>query len=110
MNDITSLDVSTPRDLQEVTGIDKSAKERIPLLADLSVALKGVFNPAASKSHVTLKGVGSAAAQALVLTIAAKTLSANVLFTDYKLARKENGTFDWDAPALLADGNVPAWT
>src|SRR4051812_43423068 len=80
-NDTTSLEVSTPREMQTVTGLDKSAIERIGLLADLSITVSGVFNPSAAGSHVTFRDVTSSAAKATVLTIAGKTLSANVLYT-----------------------------
>lgn len=110
INDVTKLDVKTPRAMEDVTGLDKLAIERIPLLADLSIDLEGVFDPDASKSHVTFKDVGSSAAKAVVLTIAAKSLSPSVLFTDYALTRDQKGTFNWKAPGVLADGTVPAWT
>ena len=48
INDVTNLEFATPRGVQEVTGIDKSAIERLLLLADFSCTLNGVFNDAAS--------------------------------------------------------------
>ncbi len=36
-NDITDLSISTPRGVQDVTGVDKSAKEALLLLADCSL-------------------------------------------------------------------------
>src|SRR6266545_7189056 len=89
-NDITSFDFATPRDVQEVTGIDKSAVERLLLLADFSINLTGVFNPDASLSHDVFKTVPSTSvARTTTLTIGGKTLAAEVLYTDYSLTRSE---------------------
>jgi hypothetical protein len=110
-NDCTSLDISTPRDTQDVTGIDKSAKELLPLLADGSIDASGVFNDAASKSHVTLKDVATVSgSKAVALNISAQTLSMNMLQTDYKLSRADSGALTWQAPFSLADGTAPAWS
>jgi hypothetical protein len=56
-NDITSIDVSTPRGMQDITGLDKSAIERLLLLADGTVTLNGVFNTATNMSHDVFKTV-----------------------------------------------------
>jgi hypothetical protein len=110
-NDIRSLDIATPREVQDVTGIDKSAIERIFLLADGSVDMNGVFNDAASKSHVTLKGVATASASvAVAINVSGQTLSMNMLQTDYALSRGDDGAFTWKAPFVLADGTAPAWS
>jgi hypothetical protein len=112
INDVTDLDFSTPRKAQDVTGIDKSAMERLLLLADFSISLKGVFNPAATtSSHAVFRTVPSTSvARTTTLVIAAQTLPNEVLYTDYKLTRKNDGSFTWDAPGSLADGTVPTWS
>ena len=43
-NDILSVSIGTPRGVQDITGIDKSAIERLLLLAHGSITLNGVFN------------------------------------------------------------------
>src|SRR4030067_714738 len=58
-NDLGNFSLSTPHGVQEVTGIDKSAYERILLLADASVTLNGFFNDASQKSHDVFKTVSS---------------------------------------------------
>lgn len=109
-NDITSFDFATPRDVQEVTGIDKSAVERLLLLADFSINLAGVFNPDASKSHVVFSTVPSSSVlRTVALGIGGKTLSNEVLFTDYALNRSEKGELTWKAPGVLGSGVVPTW-
>ena len=110
-NDVRSLDLATPREVQDVTGIDKSAYERLFLLADGSVDMNGVFNDAAGKSHVTLKGVATASASvAVAIGVSGQTLTMNMLQTDYALSRGDDGSFTWKAPFTLADGTPPAWS
>jgi len=110
-NDITNLDFSTPRGVQDVTGIDKSAIERILLLADFSCTLNGVFNPAANQAHDVFKTVPSTSvARTVTSVIAAKTLAPETLFTDYQLTRAQSGEFTFQAPGVLADGTVPTWS
>jgi hypothetical protein len=109
-NDITNFQLATPRGLQTVTGLDKSAEERIVLLADATITLNGVFNPSASKSHQTLRTVTSSGSQRTVsLEIASQTLAMEMLFTDYNLNRAQDGSFVWTSPGSLADGTVPTW-
>jgi hypothetical protein len=92
-NDITDLQFSTPRGVQDVTGIDKSAIERLLLLADFSVSFNGVANFAASPSaHDVFKTVPSTSVNRTVtLTISAKTLACETLFTDYQIKRGTTG-------------------
>lgn len=109
-NDITELSFSTPRAVQDVTGIDKSAFERLLLLADFSVDLKGVFNDAANLSHDVFKTVPSTSvARTVTLTVSGQTLPNECLFTDYALSRSSSGELTWAAPGVLADGTVPTW-
>ena len=110
-NDVTNLTFSTPRAVQDVTGLDKSAMERLLLLADFSVTLNGVANFAASPSaHDVFSTVPSTSvARTVTLTIGGKTLANETLFTDYQLTRGNDGALTWTAPGVLADGTVPLW-
>ena len=54
-NDVTNFEFATPRAVQDVTGVDKSAFERLLLLADFSCTFNGVFNDAANQSHAVFK-------------------------------------------------------
>lgn len=109
-NDFTNLQFATPRGVQDITGIDKSAYERLLLLADFSVTFNGVFNPAANMSHDVFKTVTSTSVNRTVtLTVSGKTLANECLFTDYPLNRSDSGEFTFSAPGVLADGAVPTW-
>jgi hypothetical protein len=109
-NDITNLTINTPRAEQDITGVDKSARERLLLLADMTVSLNGVFNDAANMSHAVLKTVPSTSvARTTTLAISGQTLAGELLYTDYALTRGQDGSFTWAAPGALADGTVPTW-
>lgn len=110
-NDITNLAISTPRAVQDVTGIDKSAFERLLLLADASFTLNGVFNDAAGASHAVFKTVPSTSvARTTTAAVSGQTLAPELLYTDYQLTRADDGALTWSAPGVLADGTVPTWS
>lgn len=110
VNDLTNLQISTPRGVQDVTGLDKFAYERTLLLADASITLNGVFNPTTNAGHDVFKTVPSTSVpRTTTLTIASKTLACELLYTDYNLTRAQTGEFTYTAPGVLADGTVPTW-
>ena len=112
INDVTNFEFATPRGVQEITGVDKSAMERLLLLADFSIGLNGVFNPTATtSSHAVFKTVPSTSVNRTVTLVhAAQTLAAECLFSDYALTRAAGGELTWTAPGVLADGTVPTWS
>ena len=109
-NDITNIDFSTPRDEQDITGLDKSARERLLLLADFTVSISGVFNDASNMSHDVFKTVpSSSVARTTTLAISGQTLAGELFYTDYSLSRSSGGELTWSAPGALASGAVPTW-
>lgn len=113
-NDITNWTLSTPRAVQDVTGVDKSANERILLLADISVTYNGVLNPAANMSHAVFSTVPStsvARANTLQVTSAGSPiLDFTCIFTDYQLTRAATGELTWQVPGSGSNGTVPTWS
>ncbi len=110
-NDVTNLEFGTPRTVQDVTGVDKSANERLLLLADFTITLNGVFNDASNQSHDVFKTVpSSSATRTVVLVHSGQTMTAECIFTDYALTRAATGELTWSAPGSLANGTAPAWT
>jgi len=114
-NDITNWQFSTPRGVQDVTGVDKSAIERLLLLADFSVTLNGVFNDSANQAHAVFKtvpstSVGRTTTITITGTVGANTLAPEVLYTDYSLSRGTDGSLTWSAPGVLQNGTVPTWS
>lgn len=112
INDVTNFNFATPRGVQDVTGVDKSAFERLLLLADFSVTLNGVFNDAATTgAHTVLKTVPSTSVlRQVVLAVSGQSLTNECLFTDYALTRAQSGELTWTSPGVLADGTVPTWS
>jgi hypothetical protein len=109
-NDITNMDFATPREEQDITGLDKSARERLLLLADFTVSINGVFNDASNMSHDVFKTVSSSSvARTTTLAISGQTLAGELFYTDYALSRSSSGELTWSAPGALAGGVVPTW-
>lgn len=111
-NDFNSLQFATPLAVQDVTGLDSFAMERIALLGDMSLTGNGAaMNPAASKSHVTLANqTDRRTARTVTIVVNGKTLAAEMLFTDFSYNRGADGSLPFTAPAVLADGTIPAWS
>lgn len=115
-NDNTNYTFTTPKNTQDVTGVDKFANERILLLADFTVTLNGVFNTAANLSHAVFSTIPSTSVIRSVeidpigTTTGFPKLVCNTWLTDYQITRANTGELTWQVPGSLADGNVPTWT
>lgn len=111
-SDVTNFEFSTPIAVQEVTGIDKYAMERLLLLADFSITMNGVFDDAATDSaHSVLKDVGSTrVARTVAIGVSGQSLSNECLLTDYQLTRGDDGSLTWSCPGVLANGVAPTWS
>jgi hypothetical protein len=109
-NDVTNLDFAIPRGIQDVTGVDKAAVERILGLADFSITLNGIFNDAANLSHAVFATVSSTSIiRTVTLGASGQSLPNETYFTDYSLTRSSAGELTWTAPGVLGDGTVPTW-
>jgi hypothetical protein len=109
-NDLTSLDFATPREESDITGLDKSARERLLLLADFTVSVSGVFDDASNMAHDVFKTVpSSSVARTTTITISGQVLAGELFYTDYALARGSDGSLTFSAPGSLAGGVVPTW-
>jgi len=117
-NDITSFNVSTPRGVQDITGLDKSAVERILLRADGNISMTGVYNAStADKSHDVFKsvptqsGTGTGATRTVVIVYpGTKTLTMECVLTDYQVSMGADGSLTWTVPGSIADGVAPTWS
>lgn len=109
-NDITNWQMATPRGVQDVTGVDKASNERLLLLADASITVNGVHNPASQRQHDVFKTVSSTSVNRTVtVTVNGVTLATEMVFSDYQLTRADSGELTWSAPGALADGSTPTW-
>ena len=113
-NDITNFQFSTPRAVQDITGVDKSAHERLLLLADISWTFNGVFNTASNMSHDVFKTVPSTsvARTTKIEPTSGSTpyLACEVLYSDYAITRAAAGELTWSSKGDLSDGTVPSWS
>lgn len=115
-NDVTNYQFSTPRAVQDTTGVDKFANERLLLLADFSVTLNGIFNQAANMSHAVFSTISSTSVVRAVeldplgTTTGLPKLPVNCVLTDYQITRAAGGALTWQVPGALADGAVPTWS
>jgi hypothetical protein len=115
-DDVTNFEMSTPVAVQDVTGVDKFAMERLLLLRDMSVTLNGVFDDASNKAHAVFSTVNLSTAVAREFSFVhsgqtiGTTNTPTLLFTDYALTRGADGSLNWSAPGVLANGVIPAWS
>ena len=108
-NDVRSITIDTPYGEQEITGLDKSAVERLLLRADVQGSMTGVFNTAASMSHAQLKTPGSKTfVVAFAAAAATATFTANT--TNYNVTMAEDGSLTWSVNFNLNNGTALAWT
>ena len=112
-NDVLSCTFGTPRGQQDVTGLDKSAIERLLLLADGTVSLTVAYNTAAlTGSHTVLKTISSNSNNRTVTLTptGGSSLTMEMIGTNYSLTRGQDGALTGTAEFALADGAVPTWT
>jgi hypothetical protein len=114
-NSNTNFEMATPRGVQDITGVDKSAMERQLLLADASFTFNGVFDTTASTgAHAVLSSVSSTsvARTSKIQPTSSSTpyLSCEMLYSDYQVTRAAGGELTFQSPGVLSDGTVPTWT
>ena len=110
-NDITNITFSTPRGVQDVTGLNSTALERLLLLIDFNCTITAVFNPAANPS---MFGVFSTPAdndtRTVVIVVGDKTMTAECHMTDVSWSRNADGSFTAQATFVQSSTTAPAWT
>lgn len=108
VNDFTTFSFDTPRALQDITGLDKSAMERLHLLADFTVSGTTVFNDAVGQEHDVFKNLANV--RTVTMAHSGQTLANEVLISSAALNRAASGELTRNVAASLANGTVPAWT
>lgn len=108
-NDVSDVQFGTPQNLQDVTGLDKSAMERIALQADSQVQITvPAFNDATSMSFDVLKT--RTGVRTVAIGISGQTLSMEMLISDVSWSRNADGSMGASATFQLSDGTVPTWS
>lgn len=106
-NDVRSISIDTPYGEQDITGLDKSAVERLLLRADCTGTMSGIFNTTASMSHATLKTPGS---KTFVIGYPGATLTFTAVTTNYAVTMGEDGSLTWSVNFALSSGTAAVWT
>lgn len=112
-NDVQSINLSTPRGTQDITGLDKSGVEKLLLLADGKVSITCYYNTQASTgSHTVLKTIPSTSVTRTVTITppGGSALSMEMVGTNYGLDRSQSGELMGTADFELANGAVPTWS
>lgn len=114
-NDILSFNISTPRGSADITGVDKSAVEKLLLLADGKVSITGAYNPAATTGLHTVLRTISSSNQTRTVTIVfnsspTATLSMEMIGTNYTVQRGQDGNVTVQADFELQNGTAPTWS
>lgn len=112
-DDSTQVTIATPRNQQDVTGLDKTAIERLGLLYDATITVTGVADFATNKEHDVFKAdpAGSATRTvAIGLSNSAATLTLECNLQDYGYTRAQDGSLVFTATLVNADGNPAVWT
>ena len=107
---ISSL--TTPRGVQENTGIDKSAVERLLLLSDGEISFDSFFNDATDQIHDVLSTLPTTNRQAIYAQSTTRGDAGFALVAkqiNYDWTRAAEGSLTGTTQLQNADGNVPAW-
>ena len=115
LNDVTALSIGTPSGEQDITGLDKSAHERLLLLADGNFNITYVFNDAATTGIFTVLSNfrtlnAGEVGRTSTFVHSSQTLSMELLYTDFPLTRGADGSLGGSTQGNLSDGTVPAWS
>ncbi|KJK44452.1 hypothetical protein UK23_29500 [Lentzea aerocolonigenes] len=103
--------MAMPRGVQDTTGQDASAMDRLLLLADSSINLTGTVDAASNQQHDVFKTVPTTSVARTVTIDAGTPLFSNeYLFTDYTWTRAQDGSLVWASPGVLTGGVFNAWT
>jgi len=106
-NDITSLTLDTPYGVQDITGLDKSAFERLMLRADVTGTINFVFNTSANKAHATLKTPGS---KTFVIAFPGATATFTAVTSNYAISLGADGSLTVSVNFALSSGTALAWS
>lgn len=112
---VLSFNVNTPRGSADITGVDKSAVEKLLLLADGTFSLTGQFDPTATTGLHTVLRTASSTSVTRTVTIVfnsspTATLSMEMICTSYSISRGADGNATCTAEFVLQSGTAPTWS
>ena len=111
--DVGDFDISLPQNLLDVTGVSKSAFERIIGLGDGTITLNGFFDSASNLAHDVFKTRTGVSTTTIVLYVSGSSdpqISMECLVANYNISRGSDGSLTWNAVLQLQDGTVPVYS
>lgn len=110
--DVTSLSINTSRGEQDITGVNKSAMERLLLREDTTISLSGVYDAGSNLAHDVFKTVGTQAGtvtRTAVIGFPVGTATLEVVPSNYNLALGADGSLTWTVDLHTANGTAISW-
>ncbi len=98
--------------VQDTTGLDEAAMERLPLLVDSAPSFKGFHNNATDRLHQVVS-TGQTTPRQIVVTLpggAGAICTETVLLDNYTITRAQSGALTASVGSKLSSGTAPAWT
>lgn len=112
-NDTTDMSLNTSTGQLDITGLDKTAMERMNLRNDVTVSMNGIVNNASNMQHDVFKTTqvaGAVAREIVMTTVAGPVFTVTVLFGNYTVTPGADGSLKWSASGALSNGTAGAWT
>lgn len=112
-NDVGDLTSTISFGMQDDTGIDKSAIERLALLLDWKLSVKGFHNNTATTGIHPVVSTGQTTARQTVITFpggAGATLTATGLIDSYAITRAQSAALTNTFNMSLSNGTAAAWS
>lgn len=107
-NDVASITLGDTSGEQDVTGVDKSAMERLQLLSDSQVTLNGNGWPSSTTFAVFSNRANS---RTLVIDFPdSGTYTVEVMIFGFSPSRGADGAVTWSADLKLCNGTAGAWS
>ena len=111
VNDVLNADWEHPSELIDVTGLDKTAPERLQGLGDFTINLTAAFNDASNQSYDVFKNAGTTdVARTIELKISDQILINECWLTSVILARGTDASLQFAVTAVLENGTDATWT
>jgi hypothetical protein len=112
-NDVTDLSLNIGINQLDITGLDKTAIERMNLRGDVTLTMNGIVNNASNKSHDVFKTIHlstAVARQVVMTTVAGPVFTVTVLFSAYNVTPGADGSLKFSVNGALSSGTTGAWT